>query len=127
MNPEKVVFGFFILLALTLNFGFVYGEIDNVAHHHPWEYAVVLVVNLIATVLKLGDRSQMGAVLLATSLVAILQLVAGAVLWTVAAHASADGFTAGDLSSVVSLAAGAMVANVVSVILLIIETTMLRR
>ena len=36
-------------------------------------------------------------------------------------------FTAGDLSSVVSLAAGALVANVVSVILLIIETTMLRR
>jgi hypothetical protein len=127
MNPEKVVFGFFILLALTLNFGFVYGEIDNFGHHHPWEYAVVLVVNLIATVLKLGDRSQMGAVLLATSLVAMLQLVAGAVLWTIAAHASADGFTAVDLSSVVSLAAGAMVANVVSVILLIIETTMLRR
>lgn len=127
MNPEKVVFGFFILLALTLNFGFVYGEIDNLAHHHPWEYAAVLVVNLIATVLKLGDRSQMGAVLLATSLVAILQLVAGAVLWTVAAHASAEGFTSTDLSSVVSLAAGAIVANVVSVILLIIETTMLRR
>jgi putative Ca2+/H+ antiporter (TMEM165/GDT1 family) len=127
MNPEKVVFGFFILLALTLNFGFVYGEIDNHAHHHAWEFASVLVVNLIATVLKLGDRSQMGAVLLATSLVAILQLIAGAVIWTVAVHASADGFTAGSLSSVVSLAAGAMVANVVSVILLIIETTMLRR
>jgi hypothetical protein len=28
MNPEKVVFGFFILLALTLNFGFFVGEID---------------------------------------------------------------------------------------------------
>lgn len=127
MNPEKVVFGFFILLALTLNFGFVYGEIDHHAHHHPWEFAAVLVVNLIATVLKLGDRSQMGAVLLATSLVAILQLVAGAFVWTIAAHASAEGFTASALSSVVSLAAGAMVANVVSVILLIIETTMLRR
>jgi uncharacterized membrane protein YidH (DUF202 family) len=127
MNPEKVVFGFFILLALTLNFGFVYGEIDALEHHHPWEFAAVLVVNLIATVLKLGDRSQMGAVLLATSLVAMLQLVAGAVIWTIAAHASAEGFTPADLSSVVSLAAGAMVANVVSVILLIIETAMLRR
>ncbi|MEA1048544.1 DUF6394 family protein [Lamprobacter modestohalophilus] len=127
MNPEKVVFGFFILLALTLNFGFVYGEIDNPDHHHALELAVVLVVNLIATVLKLGDRSQMGAVLLATSLVAILQLIGGAVIWTIAAHASADGFTPAVLSSVVSLAAGAMVANVVSVILLIIETTMLRR
>lgn len=127
MNPEKVVFGFFILLALTLNFGFVYGQVDNPAHHHPWELAAVVVVNLIATVLKLGDRSQMGAVLLATSLVAMLQLVAAAVVWALAAHAAADGFEAGALSSVVSLAAGAMVANVVSVILLIIETTMLRR
>ena len=106
MNPEKVVFGFFILLALTLNVGFVFGEIDNPDHHHALEFAAVLVVNLVATVLKLGDRSQMGAVLLATSLVAILQLIGGAVIWTVAAHASADGFTPADLSSVVSLAAG---------------------
>ena len=29
MNLEKVVFGFFILLAATLNFGFVYGDIDD--------------------------------------------------------------------------------------------------
>ncbi len=29
MNPEKVVFGFFIVLALTLNFGFFVGDIDN--------------------------------------------------------------------------------------------------
>jgi len=127
MNPEKVVFGFFILLALTLNFGFVYGEIDDATHHHVWEFAAVLVVNLIATVMKLGDRSQMGAVLLATSLVAMLQLLAGSVVWAVAAHVSADGVTPSILSSIVSLAAGALVANVVSVILLIIETTMLRR
>jgi hypothetical protein len=40
VNPEKVVFGFFILLALTLNVGFVYGEIDNPNHHHVWEFAV---------------------------------------------------------------------------------------
>lgn len=127
MNPEKVVFGFFILLALTLNFGFVYGDIDEPSHHHVWEFAAVLVANLIATILKLGDRSQMGAVLLATSLVAILQLVAAAIVWAMAAHVHADGFTADALSSVVSLAAGAMVANVVSVVLLTVETVMLRR
>ena len=33
MNLERVIFGFFIVLALTLNFGFFYGEIDNPAHH----------------------------------------------------------------------------------------------
>jgi hypothetical protein len=127
VNPEKVVFGFFILLALTLNVGFVFGDIDNPAHHHVWEFVAVLVINAVATVMKLGDRSQLGAVLLATSLVAMLQLIAAAVLWTVAAHATAAGMTPGVLASIVSLAAGAVVANVVSVVLLIIETAMLRR
>ena len=80
MNPEKVLFGFFIVLALTLNFGFFVGELDNPEHHHVYELFAVIVVNLIATVLKFGDRTQMGAVLLATSLVAILQLFAAALL-----------------------------------------------
>ncbi len=127
MNPEKVVFGFFILLALTLNVGFVYGEIDNPAHHHVWEFAAVLLVNGIATILKLGDRTQMGAVLLATSLVAMLQLFAAALVWTIAAHGTGTGVTADALASVVSLAVGAVVANVVSVVLLIVETVLLRR
>lgn len=127
MNPEKVVFGFFILLALTLNVGFVLGDIDNVAHHHVWEFAAVFVVNAVATVLKLGDRTQLGAVLLATSLVAMLQLIAAAGLWTVTAHATSAGVTPEVVVGIVSLAAGALVANIVSVVLLIVETVMLRR
>lgn len=127
MNPEKVVFGFFILLALTLNFGFVLGDIDNPDHHHVWDFAAVFLVNAIATILKLGDRSQMGGVLLATSLVAMLQLIAAAVLWTLSVHVTGVGLTPAVMASIVSLAAGAVVANVVSVVLLIIETVMLRR
>jgi predicted exporter len=64
MNLEKVIFGFFIILALTLNFGFFFGEIADPAHHHVYELFAVIVVNLVATVLKFGDRSQMGALLL---------------------------------------------------------------
>jgi hypothetical protein len=127
MNPEKVVFGFFIVLALTLNFGFFVGELDNPEHHNEWELFAVVVVNLIATVLKFGDRTQMGAVLLSTSLVAMLQLAAAMLVWTVAVHATATGLTPAVTASIVSLAGGAMVANVVSVVLLIIETVMLRR
>lgn len=127
MNPEKVVFGFFILLALTLNFGFVFGDVDDPAHHHVWEFAAVFLINLVATILKLGDRTQMGAVLLATSLVAMLQLAAAAMVWTIAVHATEVGLSPGVMASIVSLAAGAVVANVVSVVLLIIETVMLRR
>ena len=62
MNREKVVFGFFIVLALTLNFGFFIGELENPSHHSILELFFVIVVNLIATILKLGDRSQIGAV-----------------------------------------------------------------
>jgi Ca2+/H+ antiporter, TMEM165/GDT1 family len=127
MNPEKVVFGFFIVLAFTLNFGFFVGEIDNPDHHHVIELFAVIVVNLIATVLKFGDRSQMGALLLATSLVAMLQLIAAAIVWTLAVHVYDVGMTPVIMASIVSLAGGAMLANVISVVLLIIETVTLRR
>jgi hypothetical protein len=127
MNPEKVAFGFFIVLALTLNFGFFVGEIDNPGHHHVYELFAAVVVNIVATVLKFGDRTQMGAVLLATSLVAVLQLFAASLVWGVAEHVSGSGLTPEITSSIVSLAGGALVANVVSVVLLVIETVMLRR
>lgn len=127
MNLEKVLFAFFIVLALTLNFGFVYGDLDNPIHHHPLELAAALAVSLIATVMKFGDRSQLGAVLLATSLVADLQLVAAALTWMFAAYASGAGTSPGVLSSVVSLSGGALLANFVSVALLVGETLSIRR
>lgn len=127
MNPEKVVFGFFIVLALTLNFGFVLGDMDDPAHHPVYEFFAVVVVNLIATVLKLGDRTQIGAVLLATSLVALLQLLAASALWTYAVYVSAEGLTPAMMASVVSLSSGAVLANVISVVLLVVETVNLRR
>jgi len=127
MNPEKVIFGFFIVLALTLNFGFFVGEISNPDHHHVYELFAVVVVNIIATILKFGDRTQMGAVLLATSLVAVLQLLAATLVWVFAVHIFETGLTPAVVASIVSLSGGAMLANVVSVVLLTIETVMLRR
>ena len=73
MNREKVVFAFFIVLALTLNVGFVVGDVDNPGHHEVIELFLAIVVSLICTVLKFGDRSHIGALMLATSLVADLQ------------------------------------------------------
>jgi hypothetical protein len=81
MNLEKVIFGFFILLAATLNFGFVYGDLSNPEFHNRWEFFAALVVNLIATVLKFGDRTHVGAIHLAASMVALIQLVAAAIVW----------------------------------------------
>lgn len=126
MNLEKVIFGFFIVLAATLNFGFVYGEVDNAGHHHLWEFFAAFVVNIVATVLKFGDRTHVGAIHLATSLVAVLQLTVAALVWFFAARAS-GGLAPGDMASIVSLSAGALLANVVSVAILIAETTVQRR
>lgn len=125
MNLQKVTFGFFIVLAMTLNFGFFIGEFDNPDHHHLYELYAVIVVNLIATVLKLGERSQIGAVLLATSLAANLQLISAAIVWAYAEHVM-GGLDAYMTASIVSLAGGAFMANVVSVILLVIDTVRFR-
>ena len=127
MNFEKVVFGFFIVLALTLNFGFFLGDIDNPDHHDAMELGAALAVSLIATVIKFGDRSQMGAVLLATSLVADLQLLVAAFVWAYAANVSDIGVTSKVLAGIVSLSGGALMANLVSVTLLVAETITIRR
>jgi hypothetical protein len=128
MNFEKVVFGFFVVLAATLNFGFFLGPLDDPAVHNATELFAAVVVNLIALVMKFGDRTQIGAVHLATSLVASLQLVAAASLWAYYNN-MADGMAlnAEQISSVVSLSGGALFANVISVTLLVVETVSFRR
>jgi hypothetical protein len=127
MNLEKVIFGFFILLAATLNFGFFIGDIADPTLHNVYELFAAVVVNLVATVLKFGDRTQIGAVHLATSLVADLQLIAAAVVWAYAAYMAPAGLTREATASIVSLSGGALFANVVSVVLLVIETVSYQR
>ncbi len=122
MNLEKVVFGFFIVLALTLNFGFFLGEIENPAHHSVYELFAVILVNLMATGLKLGDRSHIGAVLLSTSLVADLQLIAAAIYWAIVEHITNTGLTPQVMASIISLTGGALLANVISVVMLVADT-----
>lgn len=126
MNLEKVIFSFFMILALTLNFGFFYGDVNNPDHHNVYELYAVIVINLIATIMKFGDRSQLGAMLLATSLVANVQLISAAIVWAVAEHVQATGVTEATIATIVSLSGGAVLANIISVILLVLEASMLR-
>ena len=127
MNLEKVVFGFFVLLAATLNFGFFIGDLGDPTLHNPYELYSAVVVNLIATVLKFGDRTQIGAVHLATSLVADLQLIAAAVVLGYSTYVATEGLTREATASVVSLSGGALLANIVSVVLLVVETVSYHR
>ena len=126
MNVNKVMFAFLIMLALTLNLGFFVGDFDDPSHHHIYELYAAIVVSLIATVLKFGDRTHIGAVMLAASLVADIQLIAAAVVWGIGVHVLAHPEQL-LMPSIVSLAGGAVAANIISVVLLIVETVMVRR
>jgi len=115
MNLEKVISGFFIILALTLNFGFFYGDPTDFSQHNRFELFAAILVNLIATIYKLGDKTHLGAVLLATSLVADIQLIAAASVWALGTYVT--GMNVETITAVISLSGGALLANVVSVIL----------
>ncbi len=125
MNLDKVISGFFIILAMTLNFGFFYGDLGDIELHSKYELFAALVVNIIATTLKIGDKTQLGSVLLATSLVADIQLIASATVWTIATYAyTVDR----EITSVIiSLSGGALLANITSVLLYIGDTLKSKR
>lgn len=127
MNLEKVVFSFVVLLAATLNFGFFIGDLGDPALHSPRELYAAVVVNVIALVLKFGDRTQMGATHLATSLVACLQLLTATGLLVFFQSVQPDGLTRHAISQVVSLSGGALLANLVSLVLLVVETISFQR
>ena len=92
MNLEKVVFAFTLILAASVNFGFYLGEIGNPLHHHVYGLYAAIFFNAMAVVLKFGDRSQIGTVLMASSIVAVLQLVMAATIWGYSVHVVETGF-----------------------------------
>lgn len=125
MKLERVVFGFFIVLALALNVVFVSGDIETSAHHSVWVLTIAIVISLIATGLKLGDRTQVGSILLATSLVADLLLITSRVIWIVLVDEDV-GPEPHHMAAIVSWASGALVANLISVIVLVTDALMSR-
>ncbi len=98
----------------------------SIISHTKFELFAAIIVNLIATVLKLGDKTQLGSVLLATSLVADIQLITAATIWTVNTYTTAiiDEETMG---VIVSLSGGALLANITSVILYVADTIKSKR
>lgn len=125
MNLDKVISGFFIILAMTLNFGFFYGEVNSLENHSKYELFAAIIINLIATILKLGDRTQLGSVLLATSLVADIQLIAAAIIWTIFTYAYTMDTQV--MGTIISLSGGALLANLTSVALYVGDTLKSKR
>jgi len=126
MNLHKVISGFFFILAMTLNFGFFYGNPEVLAEHSKYELFVAIVVNLIATILKFGDKTQVGSVLLATSLVADIQLIASASIWTIALYGT-NTLDIEASTAIISLSGGALLANITSVIIFVGDTLKSKR
>lgn len=105
MDWGKVIYVFFSLMSLTTTAGFLYDENDIALY-------IAASVNFISTLLKIGVRNLLAAELLASSLVADLHLIPAFI--ALAAYDSIVTATA--------FAIGAVVANVVSIALFLIES-----
>ena len=127
MNLERVLFGFVIILALSFTFAFVVGDIDDASHHNVWVLTIAILINLIATGLKLGDRSQVGALLLASSLVVDVLLIAARVVWIITESETASGPGPESIANIVSLASGALIASIVTVVIVVGDALISRR
>lgn len=127
MRLDKVFFAFFIILALTLNFGFYIGEMDNPEHHLVFELFLAIIVNVIALVLKMGDETYIGSTQLATSMVACLQLTISGAVWGWVVYSGTESTLEEIMPTILSFSAGAIIANIISVILLIVETTIISK
>jgi len=105
MDWGKVIYIFFSLMSLTTTAGFLY-EPNAIA------LFIAAGVNVISTILKLGVKNLLAAELLASSLVADLHLIPAFMVLT---------FT-DNLALTISLAIGAIVANIFSIALALIES-----
>lgn len=105
MDWGKVTYIFFSLMSLTTTAGFLY-EPNAIA------LFIAAGVNVISTILKLGVKNLLAAELLASSLVADLHLIPAFMVLV---------FT-NDVPLAISLAIGAVVANIFSIALALIES-----
>ena len=98
---------------------------DSLETHSKYELFAAIIINVIATTLKLGDKTQIGSVLLATSLVADIQLISAALIWTVSEYAYTIDVEIASI--IISLSGGALLANITSVALYVGETVRSKR
>lgn len=109
MNWGRVIFIFFSLMSLTTTAGFLYDQ-NEIA------LFIAASVNLISTLLKTGIKSDLSTELFASSLVADLHLIPAFTVMQVS----------GNMAVVYSLVIGAAIANVFSLMLVLVESQKVR-
>jgi len=106
MDWGKVIYVFFTLMSLTTAAGFLY-------EHSAVALFIAASVNVASTILKIGVRNLLSAELLAGSLVADLHLI----------PAFAALVFYGNESLAIGLVIGAVIANLFSIVLVIVESS----
>jgi len=104
MDWGKVIYVFFQLMSLTSVAGYLYDQ-------NAIALFIAVSLNLISTFLKIGVRNIVAAELFAASLVADLHLIP-AFVYEVIKH---------DSKAAIAMAIGALIANIVTIILSFIE------
>ncbi len=105
MEWSKVTYVFFILMSLTSTAGFLY-------EHTSVTLFIAGSLNIVSTILKIGVRNILSAELFAGSLVADLHLIPAFIALVVY----------GKLEIAIALAIGAIIANLFSIGLVLIES-----
>jgi len=95
-----------MLMALTTS-------VSYIAHPSIYELITAVTLNLIATILKIGARGLLNVEYLATSIVADIHLIPALII-----------NETGDIAESVSLVWGAVVANIISIVIMLIEAIM---
>ena len=109
MDWGKVIYVFFTLMSVTSIAGFLY-------EHSAIALFMAASLNLVSTILKLGVRNLLAAELLASSLVADLHLIPAFVYLEVSHN----------ITFAIALAIGALIANLFSMALVLIESSKTR-
>lgn len=126
MIKGKVFNSFFIFAALAFNFEFVFGDINTIEHHSFNILFAAIIFNIISTILQIGENNEMGNMITASSILSLFQLVIAATVWSYTEHYN-GGVDSNNIAMIVSISAGALLSNALSVIMLIIETSKSKR
>lgn len=109
MDWGKVIFVFFTLMSITSTVGYLYDQNSVILF-------IAASVNVISTILKIGVRNLLAAEMLAGSIVADLHLI----------PAFFYDYYVKNQEVAMALAIGAFVANIFSIILVLIESAKAR-
>ncbi len=122
ISTTQVVYGFFIILTLTSNYGFVLGEIDQPGDHHFFGLLFTTALNGTAIWLKFRDQSEIANLMIASGLVAILQLMLATAIGFFSLYSTGAAMSTDSTVAIVSLASGALLANLVAVTAFVVNT-----